>query len=139
MKTYFLDFEAEKICADCDGDGFVDVINCNKVASECCGGCTVTEKCEECEGSGLLELEPIRSVEKGCWEDYLLFDEMPNGFNYQPNGEISKCVYKISNGKSPLDNRYKTALLIDMQRAKRLDLSIEKVIEILELKSTPGR
>lgn len=139
MKTYFLDFEAEKICADCNGDWFVDVINCNKVASECCGGCTVTEKCEECEGSGLLELEPIRYVEKGYWEDYLLFDEMPNGFDYHKNGEISECVYKISNGKSPLDKRYKTALLIDLQRAKRLDLSIEKVIEILELKSTPVR
>ena len=33
------------VCEDCNGTGLVEVIQCGKPASECCGGCTVEVEC----------------------------------------------------------------------------------------------
>ncbi len=38
----------ESICPTCDGEGWIEVIECGKSASMCCGGCTVSEKCPDC-------------------------------------------------------------------------------------------
>jgi len=52
--------EYEEIeCADCSGQGEYDQMQyCFKPMSECCGGCTITVVCEECNGNGYI-LEEI--------------------------------------------------------------------------------
>lgn len=39
-------------CLECNGDGFIAVLNCSYPASACCGGCYVDEKCDICYGYG---------------------------------------------------------------------------------------
>lgn len=38
----------ESICSTCDGEGYIDTIECGKSASYCCGGCVETIKCPDC-------------------------------------------------------------------------------------------
>jgi len=41
------------ICLDCQGEGRVEYLkDCGRSASDCCGGCFQTEKCETCYGYG---------------------------------------------------------------------------------------
>jgi hypothetical protein len=44
-------------CENCEGEGTVDVMNCQNNSSECCGGCYKSETCEDCNGSGEIEEE----------------------------------------------------------------------------------
>lgn len=40
-------------CEECDGDGYIEIgPECMKPASMCCGGCTKTVECEQCNGTG---------------------------------------------------------------------------------------
>jgi len=42
-------------CEACDGDGQIEVyIDCGKPASICCGGCSETVDCPDCDGTGHL-------------------------------------------------------------------------------------
>ena len=54
-------------CPECGGDGKYEVgPQCSRPASECCGGCYVTERCEQCSGSGrvttTLDAETIGEI-----------------------------------------------------------------------------
>jgi len=44
-------------CETCNGKGVVDLLSCNKYASDCCGGCTKEYECHDCEGWGKVEVE----------------------------------------------------------------------------------
>lgn len=45
-------------CPECHGQGLNEFfVGCSKPASECCGGCTVEYKCEDCDGNGSIEVE----------------------------------------------------------------------------------
>ena len=46
-----------KDCETCNGKGIVDLLSCNKYASDCCGGCTKEYDCYDCEGLGKVEEE----------------------------------------------------------------------------------
>jgi len=40
-------------CPECDGEGHYESgPECSRPASECCGGCYKTYKCETCDGGG---------------------------------------------------------------------------------------
>lgn len=46
------------ICEPCDGDGRFEVyIDCGKPASICCGGCSETVECPDCDGKGFIVLD----------------------------------------------------------------------------------
>lgn len=52
-------------CNECNGNGRISVYRgCNQPPSNCCGGCSVDEFCEECKGSGLIEIDPYDYVEE---------------------------------------------------------------------------
>lgn len=42
-------------CDECDGEGFVEVMDCHDQSNECCGGCFKSVECDECNGSGTVE------------------------------------------------------------------------------------
>jgi hypothetical protein len=44
-------------CKECGGQGYFEHVECSMPASECCGGCTVTQGCEECKGTGYYDVE----------------------------------------------------------------------------------
>ena len=46
------DFQIIEKCDWCDGNTYVEVEDCHAPASMCCGGCTKSVECDECEGSG---------------------------------------------------------------------------------------
>lgn len=46
-----------KECEVCNGDGVVDVMDCNRSAQDCCGGCYKEVHCKECNGCGEVEDE----------------------------------------------------------------------------------
>ena len=49
----------------CNGSGIIPVYRgCAQPPSNCCGGCLVDEFCEDCKGSGLIEIDPYEYVEK---------------------------------------------------------------------------
>ena len=39
-------------CEDCHGKGYEEIVECDRVASMCCGGCVRKYKCEDCNGKG---------------------------------------------------------------------------------------
>jgi hypothetical protein len=42
-------------CEYCEGDGWIEIQSeCGRVASMCCGGCTVKVECHICESRGYL-------------------------------------------------------------------------------------
>jgi hypothetical protein len=46
--------EKEK-CLECNGLGTIEIqIDCGKPHSVCCGGCTETIMCENCDGEGYI-------------------------------------------------------------------------------------
>lgn len=52
-------------CKECNGNGVVSVFGgCTQPPSNCCGGCEVDAFCEECKGSGILEIDPYDYVEE---------------------------------------------------------------------------
>jgi len=45
-------------CESCDGKGEREYMkNCTVPISQCCGGCTETLPCHECNGTGTIEKE----------------------------------------------------------------------------------
>jgi hypothetical protein len=44
-------------CTLCEGEGNIEIIACGMPASECCGGCTTTKECQDCNGTGLCHQE----------------------------------------------------------------------------------
>jgi len=45
-------------CKECSGEGYNEVgPECNKPASMCCGGCYKRIECDNCGGSGELEVD----------------------------------------------------------------------------------
>lgn len=45
-------------CLNCEGHGtYEELASCGKVASMCCGGCTETHECEDCNGSGVVDMD----------------------------------------------------------------------------------
>lgn len=46
-----------KDCEHCDDGTREEMKACFKPASMCCGGCSETIQCVECDGSGVIELE----------------------------------------------------------------------------------
>jgi len=44
-------------CETCNGKGVVDLLSCNKYASDCCRGCTKEYECHDCEGWGKVDVE----------------------------------------------------------------------------------
>lgn len=55
--TEFINYTDEMIdCPDCDGEGSVEVgPECNRPASQCCGGCYKDAQCGTCEGEKQIE------------------------------------------------------------------------------------
>lgn len=52
-------------CKECNGNGITPVFGgCNQLPSNCCGGCEVDAFCEECKGSGIIEIDPYEYVEE---------------------------------------------------------------------------
>lgn len=52
-------------CIECKGDGIIPVYRgCDQMPSNCCGGCSVDEFCEDCKGSGIIEIDPYDYVEE---------------------------------------------------------------------------
>jgi hypothetical protein len=49
--------EVEIECEECHGLGHYDAQECYQPASSCCGGCYKTYQCEDCKGTGLIEIE----------------------------------------------------------------------------------
>jgi len=46
------------VCTGCNGDGtYEDGPDCSRPASDCCGGCFKTKVCDDCSGSGELEVD----------------------------------------------------------------------------------
>lgn len=43
-------------CDDCKGDGYDEVIKCTLPASMCCGGCYEKVWCENCNGTGMIDI-----------------------------------------------------------------------------------
>lgn len=45
-------------CTGCNGDGtYEDGPDCSRPTSDCCGGCFQTKVCDDCSGSGELEVD----------------------------------------------------------------------------------
>lgn len=44
-------------CDVCDGEGYIEILECGYSASMCCGGCYKPRSCEDCEGTGEIENE----------------------------------------------------------------------------------
>ena len=45
-------------CTGCNGDGtYEDGPDCSRPVSDCCGGCFQTKVCDDCDGSGELEVD----------------------------------------------------------------------------------
>ena len=51
-------------CPDCEGNGSFEKRNCVNWSNECCGGCYVDVCCENCNGTGKIE------VDKNAYEEY---------------------------------------------------------------------
>lgn len=43
-------------CENCN-EGMMDIMDCKDWSNECCGGCYKTVRCDECNGTGLIEIE----------------------------------------------------------------------------------
>lgn len=39
---------AESICSTCNGERYIEVMNCKNFSNECCGGCYKDEPCPDC-------------------------------------------------------------------------------------------
>ena len=53
MKKY-----VTKECVECEGEGTIEIYQeCTQPASMCCGGCSRTMRCEECNGTGRITEE----------------------------------------------------------------------------------
>jgi hypothetical protein len=51
-----IEFWCQVECETCEGDGKFEVMNCHDQSNECCGGCFIDVKCEDCD-SGKIEFE----------------------------------------------------------------------------------
>ncbi len=76
---------ALSLCYHCGGDGGFEQIICTEPASNCCGGCNVNTKCEDCDGSGELDQSELFEEEmdflKGTLES---FKEVLEDVNINP-------------------------------------------------------
>lgn len=52
------------MCDECTGSGFETVNDCDRVASNCCGGCFREVLCEICKGTGQVDIDTFEEVEK---------------------------------------------------------------------------
>ena len=39
---------AESICSTCNGERYIEEMNCKNLSNECCGGCYTVEPCPDC-------------------------------------------------------------------------------------------
>lgn len=54
----------EKIkCRNCEGEGSYEAFTvCSKPMSNCCGGCTQQVSCEDCDGTGIQEIDLFEEI-----------------------------------------------------------------------------
>lgn len=82
-------------CRSCNGIGYYSTeINCNKSASDCCGGCFTNEECHDCEGLGQINVD-VSSDAICC-----ILDSIESGQYKVAKELLNEIIYEVQQEKN---------------------------------------